>query len=226
MSGHIITLLNTLLRALERNFWGFLFYMLKGAYEMDNTFYLHGHAFESSAQKVEEASNAFRERVADGMTFDEAMSLLYDDLGVNEINQSGSPYCTVKEAAELKGVCPATIRRWIKKGYLSATISAKKTGYRIRKADLNISWKERKQEEYRKQLATMTIVEIIELFEDFLDERGIKIDNPEKEESEDPSTIYGTDFGELFEGVKDILKEKEVTEGLLFRGSSFMEQFN
>ena len=115
-------------------------------------------------------------------------------------------YYTVKEVAEIRCVCEETVRRWIRRGYLPASIDAKKLGYRILKSDANISWKDCKREEYRKRQETMRIVSIIELFEDFLDERGIKIENPEKEESENPSTIYGTDFGELFEGIKDILK--------------------
>ena len=43
-----------------------------------------------------------------------------------------------------------------------------------------------------------TLACIIELFEDFLDERGIDVPNPEKEqEPESASTIYGSDYGEL-----------------------------
>lgn len=119
-----------------------------------------------------------------------------------------SQYYTVKEVAEIRCVNPETVRRWIRRGYLPARMDAKKLGYRILKTDANISWKDCKREEYRKRQETMRIVDIIELFEDFLDERGIKIENPEKEESENPSTIYGTDFGELFEGIKDILNER------------------
>lgn len=40
--------------------------------------------------------------------------------------------------------------------------------------------------------------DIIECFEDFLDERGIDIPNPDKEQSEGgAATIYGLDYGEL-----------------------------
>lgn len=46
---------------------------------------------------------------------------------------------------------------------------------------------------------------IIECFEDFLERRGITIDNPEKAESEGPSLIYGSDFGELQDGIEAIL---------------------
>lgn len=47
--------------------------------------------------------------------------------------------------------------------------------------------------------------DIIETFEDFLEKRGITIDNPEKEDSEHPATIYGSDFGELQEGIENAL---------------------
>ena len=48
-------------------------------------------------------------------------------------------------------------------------------------------------------------VDVIEAFEDFLDERGIVIENDEKAESEDACNIYGTDFGELENAVTEIL---------------------
>lgn len=48
--------------------------------------------------------------------------------------------------------------------------------------------------------------EIIETFEDFLDERGIVIVNDEKlEDPEGASNIYGTDYGELEEQISFIL---------------------
>lgn len=46
---------------------------------------------------------------------------------------------------------------------------------------------------------------IIEAFEDFLDERGIVIENDEKAESDGACNIYGTDFGELENAVEAIL---------------------
>ncbi len=44
-----------------------------------------------------------------------------------------------------------------------------------------------------------TVCQIIETFEDFLNNRGITIDNPEKNDSTgNPKlNIYGTDYGEL-----------------------------
>lgn len=47
---------------------------------------------------------------------------------------------------------------------------------------------------------------IIEAFEDFLERRGINIENPEKEEDpEGASLIYGSDFGELQDEIESIL---------------------
>ena len=48
--------------------------------------------------------------------------------------------------------------------------------------------------------------DIIEAFEDFLDKRGIVIENDEKlQEPEDASNIYGSDYGELETAIGDIL---------------------
>ena len=47
---------------------------------------------------------------------------------------------------------------------------------------------------------------IIELFEDFLDEKGITIPNDEKEQSPDSaSNIYGTDYGILSDRLEHLL---------------------
>ena len=50
------------------------------------------------------------------------------------------------------------------------------------------------------------ITDIIEVFEDFLQEKGITIENPDKAQSEDPGNIYGTDYGDLYEAIADVLK--------------------
>lgn len=44
-----------------------------------------------------------------------------------------------------------------------------------------------------------TVCQVIETFEEFLNDRGITIDNPEKNDStgNPKSNIYGTDYGEL-----------------------------
>lgn len=46
---------------------------------------------------------------------------------------------------------------------------------------------------------------IIEMFEEFLEERGIDVPNDEKDEDPDASTIYGTDYGELEDTITEFL---------------------
>lgn len=46
---------------------------------------------------------------------------------------------------------------------------------------------------------------IVEVFEDFLDRRGIVIPNEDKAEDPDASNIYGMDFAELSDGVEEVL---------------------
>lgn len=46
---------------------------------------------------------------------------------------------------------------------------------------------------------------IIDLFEDFLEEKGIDIPNEDKIQSENPAIIYGMDYGFLQSGIEDIL---------------------
>lgn len=57
------------------------------------------------------------------------------------------------------------------------------------------------------------LCDIIEAFEDFLDRRGIKIENDDKDraiaDGEDPesiSNIYGCDYGELEDTIRPILE--------------------
>ena len=50
------------------------------------------------------------------------------------------------------------------------------------------------------------IGQIIDLFEDFLEEKGIVIPNPEKDDDEDPAIIYGSDYGVLQDGIEEALK--------------------
>ena len=45
----------------------------------------------------------------------------------------------------------------------------------------------------------------IEIFEDFLEKRGIDVPNDEKEDDPYASTIYGSDYGELESGIEDLL---------------------
>lgn len=50
------------------------------------------------------------------------------------------------------------------------------------------------------------IGQIIDIFEDFLDDRGIKINNPEHQKEDDEAIIYGSDYGELQDKIENILK--------------------
>ena len=58
---------------------------------------------------------------------------------------------------------------------------------------------------------------IIETFEDFLEERGITLRNPERNEAmqmQDPESvalIYGTDYGELQSAIEDIMRRWKLT---------------
>ena len=54
---------------------------------------------------------------------------------------------------------------------------------------------------------------IIEAFEDFLDDKGIVIDNPEKEDDDFASNIYGTDFGILSDNIETILTNYGMMKG-------------
>lgn len=59
------------------------------------------------------------------------------------------------------------------------------------------------------------IGQFIDLFEDFLDERGIIIENPERDEEEDAemaANIYGTDYGDLADGIEEILANWKLIE--------------
>lgn len=49
--------------------------------------------------------------------------------------------------------------------------------------------------------------QVIDIFEDFLDDRGIQVDNPERKETGDPTAaIYGSDYGELCDKIENLLK--------------------
>lgn len=53
--------------------------------------------------------------------------------------------------------------------------------------------------------------DIVEIFDDFLEERGIDIPNPDKVQSENPCVIYGTDYGELVDRVAAVLSKTPAT---------------
>lgn len=52
--------------------------------------------------------------------------------------------------------------------------------------------------------------DIIDVFEGFLDDKGIVIDNPDKAQSEDPANIYGCDYGDLESEIECVLRRWEV----------------
>lgn len=54
------------------------------------------------------------------------------------------------------------------------------------------------------------IMEIIEVFEEFLDDKNIKIPNKEKDDNNGTATIYGDDYYTLEEAIKHILYENNV----------------
>ena len=54
--------------------------------------------------------------------------------------------------------------------------------------------------------------ELIGIFEDFLEARGITIHNPERDEDPDAAIIYGTDYGEMESNIEQILIDKDLLE--------------
>ena len=50
------------------------------------------------------------------------------------------------------------------------------------------------------------IVDILEAFESFLEEKGIDVPNTEKDDDPEASTIYGSDYGNLCDEIEAILK--------------------
>lgn len=55
------------------------------------------------------------------------------------------------------------------------------------------------------------IGQIIDIFEDFLDEKKVILDNDEKEEDEDAANIYGTDYGYLQQQLEELLRNWNLT---------------
>ena len=49
------------------------------------------------------------------------------------------------------------------------------------------------------------IGQIVDVFEDFLDEKGITIENEEREGDDDEAIIYGTDYDEIADGIREII---------------------
>lgn len=52
--------------------------------------------------------------------------------------------------------------------------------------------------------------EILEIFENYLEEKGIVTDNPEREEDENAALIYGTEYGDLECAINEVINGKEV----------------
>lgn len=55
------------------------------------------------------------------------------------------------------------------------------------------------------ELRVELLGQILDCFEDFLEEKGVEIWNDEKMESENPAILYGTDYGNLEEEVASVL---------------------
>ena len=61
------------------------------------------------------------------------------------------------------------------------------------------------------------IRQFIDLFEDFLDEKGVVIPNEERDEDEEldaenSANIYGSDYDTLSDGIEEILTRWEIIE--------------
>ena len=54
--------------------------------------------------------------------------------------------------------------------------------------------------------------QIIDIFEDFLEEKGIEIPNEERDDSDNPAIIYGTDYGNLSDELENLMVAWDVTE--------------
>ena len=49
------------------------------------------------------------------------------------------------------------------------------------------------------------IGQLIDVFEDFLDGKGVEIKNSEREGDEDEAIIYGSDYDEVADGIREII---------------------
>ena len=58
---------------------------------------------------------------------------------------------------------------------------------------------------------------IIDIFEDFLEEKEVNIDNPEKEEDDYAAIIYGTDYGYLEDRIQDVLNNQKLYNPIISR---------
>lgn len=53
---------------------------------------------------------------------------------------------------------------------------------------------------------------IIDIFEDFLENKNINIENPEKDDEEDAAIIYGSDYDELQGKLENMMRNWEIIE--------------
>ena len=63
--------------------------------------------------------------------------------------------------------------------------------------------KELRTDPHSERLETLGL--FIDIFEDFLEEKGIDIPNDEKDEDDDAAIIYGTDYGNLSDRIETLL---------------------
>lgn len=61
--------------------------------------------------------------------------------------------------------------------------------------------------------------EILELFEDYLEEKNVVIDNPEREGDDGAALIYGTEYGYLEDKINEILNGKNCRINTYMGGS-------
>ena len=54
--------------------------------------------------------------------------------------------------------------------------------------------------------------QVIDIFEDFLEARSVKIDNKERNSDPDAAIIYGTDYGELQSDIESMLINWDLIE--------------
>ena len=47
---------------------------------------------------------------------------------------------------------------------------------------------------------------LVDVFEDFLESKGIQIENPEKEGDEGEAILFGSDYDEIVQGLTDVMK--------------------
>lgn len=68
------------------------------------------------------------------------------------------------------------------------------------------------QSRIKRDLIPEFLGQIIDVFEDFLEEKGIEIPNEERDDSDNPAIIYGTDYGNLSDDLEALMNAWDVTE--------------